>query len=237
MCVEVGDAEKSGLPSAVFGAGAVRFTLPSGRRGTPGVGRFSHCACAAEATSRIRTAIVVLMRTRNIHLSASKGSSWRDRSDRSDRSGRSCRSDRSAVVRSFCGERIERSECSGTNRTIDRSERAERSRRVRAIRVIDKNYFEKFFCARIKKYLIFRCDVGRFSDAARAGRRRASPLVLKCEADSFCDVRCVFERGCAECCGAKRRCRTGKEAQRFSIRKRWNVVVCEDAQAFSQAIA
>src|SRR5262245_46659094 len=30
--------ERSGLPSAVFGAGAARFALPSGSRGTPGVG-------------------------------------------------------------------------------------------------------------------------------------------------------------------------------------------------------
>jgi hypothetical protein len=28
--------ERSGLPSAVFGAGAVRFGLPSGSRGMPG---------------------------------------------------------------------------------------------------------------------------------------------------------------------------------------------------------
>ena len=30
--------DRSGLPSAVFGIGAVRFTLPSLVRGTPGVG-------------------------------------------------------------------------------------------------------------------------------------------------------------------------------------------------------
>ena len=30
--------DKSGLPSAVFGIGAVRFTLPSFVRGKPGVG-------------------------------------------------------------------------------------------------------------------------------------------------------------------------------------------------------
>jgi hypothetical protein len=29
--------DKSGLPSAVLGAGAARFGLPSGSRGTPGV--------------------------------------------------------------------------------------------------------------------------------------------------------------------------------------------------------
>src|SRR5215470_3552811 len=35
---------KSGLPSAVRGAGAVRFGLPSVVRGIPGVGRFNHWA-------------------------------------------------------------------------------------------------------------------------------------------------------------------------------------------------
>src|SRR5207249_3488742 len=34
----------SGLPSAVRGAGAVRFGLPSAVRGMPGVGRCNHCA-------------------------------------------------------------------------------------------------------------------------------------------------------------------------------------------------
>src|SRR5439155_1013431 len=36
--------ERSGLPSGVRGAGAVRFGFPSGIRGTPAVGYFSHCA-------------------------------------------------------------------------------------------------------------------------------------------------------------------------------------------------
>src|SRR6266850_889020 len=35
---------RSGLPSAVRGAGAVRFGLPSAVRGMPGAGCFSHCA-------------------------------------------------------------------------------------------------------------------------------------------------------------------------------------------------
>ena len=116
-------------------------------------------------------------------------------------------------------------------------ERSERAERLISFRGSDAKFFYNFFCARIKKYLIFKCDVGRFSDAARAGRRRASPLVLKCEAESVCDLRWVFARGCTECCGAKKRCRTGEEAQRFSNRKRWNVVAREDAQAFSQAMA
>ena len=34
--------ERSGLPSAVRGAGAARFGLPSGVRGMPGVGWFNH---------------------------------------------------------------------------------------------------------------------------------------------------------------------------------------------------
>src|ERR1700704_736117 len=36
--------ERSGLPSTVRGAGAVRFGLPFAARGIPGVGYFSHCA-------------------------------------------------------------------------------------------------------------------------------------------------------------------------------------------------
>src|SRR5215218_4322864 len=36
--------ERSGLPSAVLGAGAVRFGSPFGSRGTPGEGYDFHCA-------------------------------------------------------------------------------------------------------------------------------------------------------------------------------------------------
>src|SRR5207253_11145836 len=36
--------DKSGLPSAPRGAGALRFGLPSGPFGTPGTGRNGHCA-------------------------------------------------------------------------------------------------------------------------------------------------------------------------------------------------
>src|SRR2546425_10697221 len=36
--------DKSGLPSEVRGAGALRFGLPSGVRGTPAVGYGGHCA-------------------------------------------------------------------------------------------------------------------------------------------------------------------------------------------------
>ena len=35
--------DKSGLPSAAFGDGALRFGSPLARRGTPAVGWFSHC--------------------------------------------------------------------------------------------------------------------------------------------------------------------------------------------------
>src|SRR6185295_17789222 len=44
--------EKSGWPSAVFGAGAVRLNFPSAVLGTLGVGYFSHCAPAVPLTAR-----------------------------------------------------------------------------------------------------------------------------------------------------------------------------------------
>jgi hypothetical protein len=45
--------ERSGLPSAVFGAGPVRSGLPSAVLGTPGVGYRGHCAVTdAVATER-----------------------------------------------------------------------------------------------------------------------------------------------------------------------------------------
>ena len=144
--------EKSGLPSAVLGAGAFRFALPSGRRGIPGVGRFNHCACAVAAATRItpdarvtRSAnftVVLLIRTlgctRNIHLSDNQRSSSQRRSDRSNRSGRSVRSDRSSVVRNVltrsAANRIERGRTiklndSNDEERIERPERFERSER------------------------------------------------------------------------------------------------------------
>src|SRR5215831_8244230 len=48
-CARVQRPDKSGLPSAVLGAGASMFTWPLGRCGTAGLGRFSHCARAAGA--------------------------------------------------------------------------------------------------------------------------------------------------------------------------------------------
>src|SRR5579862_3063045 len=46
--------EKSGLPSAKWGVGADMFTLPSGLRGTPAVGYFTHWA--ASGVTKIRKA-------------------------------------------------------------------------------------------------------------------------------------------------------------------------------------
>src|SRR5688572_28154150 len=42
--------EKSGRPSGSRGAGALRFGLPSAVRGTPGVGRNTHCPDASGDT-------------------------------------------------------------------------------------------------------------------------------------------------------------------------------------------
>src|SRR2546426_12287743 len=39
--------DRTGLPSAVFGTGAERFGFPSGVRGMPAVGYFTHCAAAS----------------------------------------------------------------------------------------------------------------------------------------------------------------------------------------------
>src|ERR1700720_1687762 len=54
--------ERSGFPSAVRGAGAVRFGLPPEVRGMPGVGRFSHCAFkkVTGADNRIATTRVLM---------------------------------------------------------------------------------------------------------------------------------------------------------------------------------
>src|SRR5262249_25365893 len=45
--------ERSGWPSAAFGAGAFTSTLPSGVFGMPAVGVFSHCAPSASAAALI----------------------------------------------------------------------------------------------------------------------------------------------------------------------------------------
>src|SRR5436190_6867773 len=178
--------EKSGLPSGVFGAGAFRFAVPFARRGIPGVGRFNHCACAADAATTNTTdarvtrsvTVVLLISTpecrRNIHpITAVR------------------------IVRAFGSFESFGSFVRGS----DQSRNA-----------IGANFF---VCA-FKFHLILKSEVNTVRDAARAGRRRASPLVLKCEADSFCNVRCFFERGSAGCRGSKMPGRTGKRIQRFS---------------------
>src|SRR5690348_2160482 len=50
--------ERSGLPSASRGAGAVRFGLPSGVRGSPAVGTFSHCAETQVQTANAARAVL-----------------------------------------------------------------------------------------------------------------------------------------------------------------------------------
>src|SRR5437868_14793883 len=61
---------RSGLPSAIFGAGAVRFGLPSGVRGTFGVLLASHCAETATVNSAANAIVTrVFMSTGIIHPS------------------------------------------------------------------------------------------------------------------------------------------------------------------------
>src|SRR5213078_367143 len=62
--------DKSGLPSAVRGAGAARFGLPFGVRGMPGVGYFSHCAASV-----VVSANKIITNTMGFigHLPAAKG--------------------------------------------------------------------------------------------------------------------------------------------------------------------
>src|SRR6188474_3824875 len=52
--------ERSGLPSAVRGAGAERFGRPSGKRGIPGVGYLIHCADTAFETARTNAPIAMM---------------------------------------------------------------------------------------------------------------------------------------------------------------------------------
>src|SRR6266850_5982741 len=47
---------RSGLPSAVRGAGAAMLGAPSGRRGVPGAGYLSHCAAAVVERSDAKRA-------------------------------------------------------------------------------------------------------------------------------------------------------------------------------------
>src|SRR6266852_9184132 len=69
--------DRSILPSGVRGAGAVRFGLPSGVRGMPGVGCFSHCAASGVASAdktiaRARVFISYLLRTAFLSPSRAK---------------------------------------------------------------------------------------------------------------------------------------------------------------------
>ena len=52
--------ERSGLPSGVRGAGAVRFGLPSAVRGMPAVGCFSHCAASGAPSAIVTTATTTI---------------------------------------------------------------------------------------------------------------------------------------------------------------------------------
>src|SRR6476659_5037171 len=54
---------RSGLPSSAFGAGADRFGLPSGRRGSPGVG-LVHWAAAPADRSDATAATTTRLATR-----------------------------------------------------------------------------------------------------------------------------------------------------------------------------
>src|SRR5262245_33087840 len=60
--------EKSGLPSAVRGGGALTSRAPLGSRGTPGIGYLNHCVAASRGASsntqtskaaRIRTGVII----------------------------------------------------------------------------------------------------------------------------------------------------------------------------------
>src|SRR5689334_14858462 len=61
--------ERSGLPSEALGAGAVRFGLPSGVRGMPGVGWSSHWAVTSPAgkstAAQIRIGIRLMMTSKS----------------------------------------------------------------------------------------------------------------------------------------------------------------------------
>jgi len=65
--------ERSGLPSAVRGAGPRRSTLPSAVRGAPGVGGFTHWASRSGAVTRIKASADIRCTTpKHLH----EGSSW-----------------------------------------------------------------------------------------------------------------------------------------------------------------
>src|SRR5262245_25476580 len=57
---------RSGLPSAVRGAGAARFGLRSGVRGMPGAGYFIHCASSGVVIPQIANATIINTQNRNL---------------------------------------------------------------------------------------------------------------------------------------------------------------------------
>src|SRR5439155_8475044 len=61
--------EKSGFPSRVRGAGALRFGAPEARRGTPGVSILNHCADTG-AVSSASTPAIAAARVMARHLTA-----------------------------------------------------------------------------------------------------------------------------------------------------------------------
>src|SRR5262245_64500877 len=55
--------ERSGVPSRLFGAGAVMFGEPSAVLGMPGVGYFSHCASANAGSMKATISATMLLDT------------------------------------------------------------------------------------------------------------------------------------------------------------------------------
>jgi hypothetical protein len=94
---------------------------------------------------------------------------------------------------------------------------------------------DQIFLRECKNVLDIAAMSAKFTNAARAGLRRASLLVRECEADSFamCEA---FSKGDALRVADVRCIRIlGEEDARLSGSKSWNVIVGEDAQAFSPA--
>src|SRR5688572_24798509 len=65
--------ERSGLPSAVFGAGALRFGEPSGSRGIPGVLYPCHCANAEPVTRHTHKAPIAVHTLRTLGIPGTPG--------------------------------------------------------------------------------------------------------------------------------------------------------------------
>src|SRR5438105_947815 len=65
--------DRSGLPSAVLGAGAPRFGCPLGILGTPAVGYFSHCAPRGAAIAIIATITLFIILTPDLFCFPASG--------------------------------------------------------------------------------------------------------------------------------------------------------------------